>query len=74
MTDRTKELEELVSKVLGKLYLDDLASDREALEYAALQAVCACDYYDLADTIQQTPDEDLMAIVTNAVPCAICGE
>ncbi len=48
--------------------------DRELLETAALGEVCACRYYDLADTLQETPDEDLQSIVDHTVKCGICGK
>jgi len=59
---------------IGKLFLEDLASDRDALENAAMEAVCACRHYDLADTLHETPNEDLLAIVAKANPCEICGK
>lgn len=65
---------DLLSAYMGKLYLEDLASDRDVLEDAAMEAVCACRYYDLADTLHETPDEDLLAIVTKAYPCELCGK
>ena len=37
--------------------------DRELLEKEALAEVCACWYYDLADTLQETPDEGLRDII-----------
>lgn len=54
--------------------LKDLETDRESLEAAAMKAVCACRHYDLADTINETPAEDLLAIVTKSNPCEICGQ
>jgi len=48
--------------------------DRELLETTALEEVCACQYYDLADTLQETPDEDLQGIVNHTIKCEICGE
>jgi len=47
--------------------------DRELLEKGALGEVCACRYYDLADTLQETPDEDLQGIVSHTSKCEICG-
>ncbi|MDQ5958646.1 MAG: hypothetical protein QG562_465 [Patescibacteria group bacterium] len=32
--------------------------DRSQLESLALKEVCACRYYDLADTAGETPEED----------------
>lgn len=40
---------------------------REELEALALNAVCACWYYDLADT----PDADLIRIIERE-PCKYC--
>lgn len=47
--------------------------DREELEQLALAEVCACRYYDLQDTLQETPDEDLWLIINHLVPCELCG-
>lgn len=47
--------------------------DREDLERQALEEICACQYYDLADTAEEMPDEDLMAIINRKVPCEVCG-
>ena len=48
--------------------------DCELLEKEALAEVCACWYYDLADTLYETPDEDLQAIVRrHTVTCDTCG-
>jgi len=74
MSSKAQEFQDLLTSYIGKLFLEDLATDREALEIAATEAVCACRYYDLADTLRETPDEDLLAIVTKANPCAICGQ
>lgn len=59
---------------MDKQLPQDLVTDRESLEAAAMKAVCACRHYDLADTINETPDEDLLAIVTKSNPCEICGK
>lgn len=48
--------------------------DREELEAIAIDEVCACRYYDLQDTLQETPDEDLLLIINHAIPCEICGQ
>ena len=75
MTNKAiQEIQDLLGSPIGKLFLEDLACDRDSLEKAAVQAVCACRHYDLADTLLETRDEDLLAIVTNAVPCEQCGE
>lgn len=47
--------------------------DRKELEQLALAEVCACRYYDLRDTLQETPDEDLWLIINHTTPCEICG-
>lgn len=43
--------------------------DREQLEKEALVEVCAYWYYDLADTLYETPDEDLLTIVNHTRKC-----
>lgn len=48
--------------------------DREELEKQALDEICACRYYDLADTVQETPDEDLLSIIDHSIACEICGQ
>ena len=48
--------------------------DRESLEARALEEVCACQYYDLADTIDETPDGDLLSIINHKVRCNICAD
>ena len=48
--------------------------DRETLEAEALKAVCACLYYDLADYLDSTTDEELLAIIQHKVKCDICGQ
>lgn len=45
--------------------------DRETLEAMAIEAVCACDYYDLMDCIDATSDKDLQAIIDDS-SCAVC--
>lgn len=53
---------------------DGIKLDREELEQLALAEVCACRYYDLQDTLQETPDEDLWLIINHLVPCELCGK
>lgn len=48
--------------------------DRELLESQALEEVCACRYYDLADTVQETSDGDLLSIVNHTNKCEICSK
>jgi len=53
---------------------DDLPfEDREVLEHLALEQVCACLYYDLADCIDESSDEELIAIVDGTSRCDVCG-
>lgn len=44
---------------------------REELEALAMDAVCACWYYDLADTLEETPDSDLIRVIERE-PCIAC--
>jgi hypothetical protein len=48
--------------------------DRETLEAEALKEVRACLYYDLADYLDSTSDNELRAIIEHKVKCDICGE
>lgn len=48
--------------------------DRELLETTALAEVCACQYYDLEDTLQEATDEELQGIIDHTTKCDICGE
>lgn len=48
--------------------------DREQLEAAALVEVCACQHYDLADSIDTEDDETLRAIVDHTEECDVCGQ
>lgn len=48
--------------------------DRELLEKQALEAVCACLYYDLADNIDAEADDSLIAIVEHRITCDNCGQ
>lgn len=49
-------------------------ADRELLEREAMAEVCACRYYDLADTLEESPDEDLLAIIKHTRKCEICSK
>ena len=69
-----QEFQDLITIYIDKMFLEDLASDRNALEEAAMEAVCACRHYDLADTLHEAQDKDLLVIVTKANPCEICGQ
>ena len=48
--------------------------NREVLEKLALEEVCACLYYDLADNIEIESDDTLLAITEHTVVCDICGK
>lgn len=39
---------------------------REDLEQQALQSVCACYHYHLADTVSETPDDELKEIIEDS--------
>lgn len=47
---------------------------REELEKQAMEEVCSCRYYDLADTLQENTDEDLQSIIDHTNTCEICRE
>ena len=46
--------------------------DRGLLEETALQEVCSCLYYDLADTIETASDVELHDIIDGKIHCAEC--
>lgn len=46
---------------------------RVVLEKIALQMVCACQYYDLADCIDETSDQELINIINQNYDCPMCG-
>ena len=48
--------------------------DRETLEILALEEVCACLYYDLADSMDATGDQELIDIITHNYDCDMCGQ
>jgi len=48
--------------------------DRELLENEALAEVCACQYYDLADTLCETSDDELLSVVNHTNKCDICNK
>ena len=56
---------------LSSLNYEDL--DRGQLEKLALQEVCACQYYDLADCLDATSDQELVDIINHNYDCAMCG-
>jgi hypothetical protein len=49
------------------------AIGRLSLEKAALKAVCACQYYDLQDSLGETSSLELMHIINHNYDCALCG-
>lgn len=46
---------------------------REVLERLALDRVCPCQYYDLADCMDVTSGEELIAIIDGTSRCDMCG-
>ena len=46
---------------------------RVILERVALQIVCACLYYDLADCIDEASDQELIDIINRNYDCELCG-
>lgn len=53
--------------------LKDSSVEREALEKKALEVICACNYYDLADNVDSMSNEELQEIITNnGVECDTC--
>ncbi|HPR09107.1 hypothetical protein KDA06_00560 [Candidatus Saccharibacteria bacterium] len=71
--EQKKQLEQYAKEHGLDIVINDKLS-REELEAQAIEEVCACRYYDLQDTLQETPDEDLRLIIDHTVPCEICGE
>lgn len=47
--------------------------DRELLETVALLEVCSCQYYDLADYLENTSDQELIDVITHSYDCEMCG-
>lgn len=47
---------------------------REDLEKQALQEICACLYYDLADNIDAADDDELRAIIEHTNVCDLCDD
>jgi len=47
---------------------------RELLEKEALAEVCACRYYDLADTLYESSDDDQLSIVNHTKEYDICDK
>jgi len=46
--------------------------DRESLEVLALESACACWYYDLADRLDTTTNEELLDIIEGRNRCRNC--
>jgi hypothetical protein len=44
---------------------------REQLEALAMEAVCACWYYELAEVLELATDDDLIRIIERE-PCTAC--
>lgn len=55
----------------NKVLVDQL--DREDLERLALLCICACMYYDLADSIDSTSDQELINIINHEYLCDVCN-
>lgn len=72
--DQAKKLREYAKKRGIEIEILSQHLSREELENLALEEVCACRYYDLQDTLQETPDEDLMLIINHTVTCEVCGK
>lgn len=47
--------------------------DRKLLEKIALQEICACLYYNLADNIETATDDELRDIIDGKVYCEECS-
>lgn len=71
--EQKKRLEQY-SKEHGLDIVTNMKLSREELEVLAIDEVCACRYYDLQDTLQETPDEDLRLIIDHTIKCEICGQ
>lgn len=52
--------------------VDTATMSRENLEQLALMRVCACLYYDLADAMPETSDEDLVKVIKHEYECDTC--
>jgi hypothetical protein len=47
---------------------------RLLLEKAALKEVCACQYYDLRDSLAETSSLEPVYIINGNYDCALCGQ
>ena len=66
------EMKDIMSRMIGaEIHHERLK--REDLERQALEEVCACLYYDLADTVGETSDDNLLSIINHTDKCEMCG-
>ena len=49
-----------------------LLEEREVLEKLAMKRVCPCLYYELADCMSETSDDELIAIIDGTLVCTEC--
>jgi len=49
------------------------ATERNALERRAIEAVCPTGYRDLMDMIDDMSDDELRALIEGRTPCPSCG-
>lgn len=47
--------------------------DRGSLVRLALLVICACQFYDLMDAIDETSDQELLDIINHRYVCDICN-
>lgn len=64
MGTEAQKFQDLLTAYIAKLYIEELESNRDALEEAAIEAMCACRRYTLVDALHEIPDNELLAIVT----------
>jgi len=48
-------------------------TDRETLEAQALEEICPCQYWDLADGMDSMSDDELWTIIWHWIRCDMCG-
>jgi hypothetical protein len=46
---------------------------RLSLEKAALKEVCACQFFDLQNSLGETSSLELMRVINHNYDCALCG-
>ena len=66
------EMKDIMSRMIGAEIQQERLK-REDLEKLALEEVCACLYYDLADTVGETSDDNLLSIINHTDQCEMCG-